>query len=272
MMRWILLFVSVCAAGMGCATCPDVRQQLKQSEQTIEMREKLIEQQRAVISEKEGIIEDKNETISTLKNQIDELDRRLNISNNEQDRYDERIQQVTSEVRSFVKKQIQQSRSFLTNIALEDFVGFPLIARENMDTDASMVVDLAHPVPGKGQINGIGGYFKGSGSIVVKLMRPVGSDYIVTYNKTLALDAAEAAKRLIDFDSPIMVNKGDVVAYYLPESISVAYDREIGVSSYFRAATDEFPVGERIQADALWKQKQPKRKYSLNYYGIFVQN
>lgn len=272
MMRWMLLFVSLFAAITGCATCPDVRQQLKDSEQAIEMREKMIEKQQAVISEKEEVIEDKNETITTLKKQIDELDRRLNISNNEQDRYDERIQQVTSEVRSFVKKQIQQSRSFLTNIALEDFVGFPLIARENMDTEASMVVDLAHPVPGKGQINGIGGYFKGSGRVVVKLMRPVGRDYIVTYNKTLTLDSGEAAKQLVDFDNPIMVNKGDVVAYYLPESIAVAYDRKIGVSSYFRAKSDEFPVGERIEADSLWKQKQPKRKYSLNYYGIFVQH
>lgn len=272
MMRWILLIVSVCTVGMGCATCPEVRQQLKDSKQTIEMREQIIEKQQAVIREKEEVIENKDETLSTLKSQIDELDRRLNISNNEQDRYDERIQQVTSEVRSFVKNQILQSRNFLTNIALEDFVGFPLISRENMDTAATMVVDLAHPVPGKGQINGVGGYFKGSGSIVVKLMRPVGKDYIVTYNKTLTLDSDEAAKRFIDFDSPIMVNKGDVVAYYLPESISVAYDRKIGVSSYFRAKADEFPVGERIEADALWKQKQPKRKYSLNYYGIFVQN
>ncbi len=271
-MRWIFLFLPIWLAVTGCAsTCPEVRQQLKACHQSVIERDQVIGKKQAVIEEKEQTIEDKNETIATLKGQIDELDRRLNILTSEQNRYDERIQRLTSEVRDFVKMQIQENRRFLTNVALEDFVGNPLILRENVAKAGHMIVDMAHPVPGKGQINGIGGYFQGSGEICVKLLRPVGSDYIVTYSKALRVECSKTCKLLIDFDKPILVNKGDVVAYYLPGPVSVVYDREIGVNSYFEVHTDKYPVGERIKADDMWQPKQSKRKYSLNYYGIFIQ-
>jgi hypothetical protein len=272
-MRWILLFAFICAAGMGCAaSCPNLEQDLNACRQTVSAKEQRIHEQQSAIEQKEQTIARKNEAISSLEKRVAELNRRLNISYSEQDRYDERIRGVTSAVRGYIKQQIQEHRTFLTDIALEDFLGNPLIARESMDEENSMIVDLAHPVPAKGQVNGVGGYFKGSGEIFVKLLRPVGEDYIVTYSKVLQVAENGEGKQLIDFDKPILADEGDIVAYYLAGPVAVAYDGKIGISSYFRMREDEYPAGERLKADDILLPKQTKRKYSLNYYGIFVDN
>jgi len=270
-MRWGLLFLCLLIASMGCATAfPNVERKLDSCQQAVADKQQRIEDQQSAIKQKEQEIADQKETISTLNSRISKLEHRLKISYSEQDRYDERIQRVTSSVRDFIKKQIQEDRTFLTDVALEDFIGNPLIAREQMDDSANMIFDVAHPVPGQGQINGIGGYFKGSGKIYIKLLRPVGEGYIVTHNTPLEVAADEPGKRLLDFDKPILVNEGDIVALFFPDAAVVAsYDKGIGIDSYLSMRKDKYPNGTRLEADDIVNSGQPKRKYSLNYYGIF---
>lgn len=273
-MRWLVLFLCLLTAGMGCATAfPNVEQELSSCRQSVTDKQQRIEAQQAAIEQKEQAIAEKQETISTLNARIAELERRLKISYSEQDRYDERIQRVTSAVRDFIKKQIQEERTFLTDVALEDFVGYPLVEREFLEDPANFIVDIAHPVPGQGQINGIGGYFKGNGEFFVKLLRPAGEDYLVTHNKSLQVAADQPGKKLIDFDKPIFVNEGDILAFYFPDpSVLVSYDTHIGVNSYHRMRKDKYPNGSRLKADDIERPETTKRKYSLNYYGFFLKN
>jgi hypothetical protein len=128
---------------------------------------------------------------------------------------------------------------------------------------------VSHPIPSGGQINGIGGYFTGSADIVIKLLRPVGNDYIVIYNKQVKVEAAEPGKQYIDFDSPFIAKKGDVIAYYFPGPVNVPYDSDIGINTYSKIKSDKYAHGDRIAAEDIWHSDQIKRKYSLNYYGIF---
>jgi hypothetical protein len=270
-MRWYIVLLILAAAGTGCATsCPELRQQLDTSRQTVEQREEVIERQKSTIQQVKKTINARNQRISDLEAQIAELDRRLNISYSEQNRYDERIRKITSAVRSFIKEQIKENRTFLTDISLEDVIGNPLISREYIDEDDTVLFDMDHPVPAPGHVNGVGGYFEGSGDIVIKFLRPVGEDYIVTASKALPVSGEEPGERQIDFDKPILVNKGDILVYYLNGPIGAFYDDMIGTNSYFRMPKDRYPAGERVTADAIWNPDQNRRKYSLNYYGIFV--
>ncbi len=273
-MRWLVLFICLLTAGMGCATAfPNVEKELASCRQSVSDKQERIEAQQAAIEQKEQAISEKEETISSLNSRIGELEHRLKISYSEQERYDERIQRVTSAVRDFIKKQIQEERTFLTDVALEDFIGNPLVERQYLEDPVNLIIDVAHPVPGQGQINGIGGYFKGNGEIFVKLLRPVGEDYLVTHSKSLQVAADEPGKKLIDFDKPIFVNQDDILAFYFPDSsVVVSYDTHVGVHSYHRMRKDRYPNGTRLKADDIERPEQTKRKYSLNYYGIFLKN
>ena len=273
-MRWLVLFSCLLTAGMGCATAfPNVEKKLASCRQSVTDKEQRIEAQQAAIAQKEQAIAENQETISRLNSRISELEHRLKISYSEQERYDERIQRVTSSVREFIKKQIQEERTFLTDVALEDFVGYPLVERESLEDPANLIIDTAHPVPGQGQINGIGGYFKGKGELFVKLLRPIGEDYLITHSKALQVAADEPGKKLIDFDKPIFVNEGDILAFYFPDaSVLVSYDTHVGVNSYHWMRKDKYPNGARLKTDDIEQTEQTKRKYSLNYYGIFLKN
>ncbi|MFO7838510.1 MAG: hypothetical protein R6X08_03280 [Desulfosalsimonadaceae bacterium] len=272
-MRWLLVFAALLAVCTGCAaSCPTLQERLDDCKQTITNREEKIAEQQTALKKREQRIDKKNEAIESLEERIAKLEKRLNISGSEQKYYDKRLRELTSEIRSYVKGQIEQNRAFLTRIELEDFIGNPLIARRNLDEGTRMVVDTAHPIPGKGQINGIGGYFSGSGIIVVKILRPVGEDYMVAASKALEVTADSKGKHLLDFDNPIIVNKGDLVGYYIAGPAAVSYDSGPGVQSYFRMRKDDFNDGRRVEADEIWREKEPARKYSLNYYGVFSRN
>lgn len=269
-MRWISMLVSIMMIGMGCATCPDVRQQLDECQNSRSEQDRLIARKESIIRQKDQTIEEQKKNIKMLEQKVAEINRRLNISSEEKSCYDERIRRISSSVREFIKKQIRDERNFLTDIALEDFVGNPLISRKNTDDANNMIIiDVAHPIPGQGQINGIGGYFTDSCEIHIKLLRPVGNDYIVTCNKPITVDATDAGKQHIDFKQPVMARKGDIVAYYFSGPVSVPFDVDLGINSYFKTDAEEYQNGDRIEADAIWQSDQDKRKYSLNYYGIF---
>ncbi len=268
-MRWIIILVSLAMIGTGCATNQVLQQKLDECQQSLSEQDMLIANKESIIRQKEQKIEDQKESIAILEKQMAELNRRLYISSTEQSLYDDRIRRISSSVRDFIKKQIRDERNFLTDVALEDFVGNPLISRGNTDDVNNMIVDVAHPVPSQGQINGIGGYFLGSCQIHIKLLRPVGNDYIVAYDKPIAVDVAGPGKQLIDFDQPIIARKGDIIAYYFPGPVKVPFDSELGINSYFKMGSDKYQSGNRVEADDIWQPDQEKRKYSLNYYGIF---
>ncbi|MDA8404825.1 MAG: hypothetical protein M0Z56_11645, partial [Desulfobacteraceae bacterium] len=210
-----------------------------------------------------------NKTIEKLGLDIAELKRQLGISSDEKGRNDERVKNITAKVREFMQKQIRDNSNFLTDIALEDFIGEELMPRAHTGDEKLIIVDVAHPVPSGGQINGIGGYFSGPSDIVIKLLRAVGNDYVVIYSKELTFDAGAPGKKTIDFDSPFIVKKGDIIAYYFPGAVNVPYDGNIGTNTYSKMDSDEYAHGSRIATEDIWRKDQEKRRYSLNYYGVF---
>jgi hypothetical protein len=269
-MRWIFLFILVAMTTMGCAAnCQKVQQELNTCQVTLTDQDYIIKKQESTLRQKDQKISEQQESIKKMGADIAELNRQLNISSSEKGRYDERIRTIASSVREYIKKQMQDNRNFLTGIALEDFVGNELIERAHSDEENVLVVDVSNPVPSGGQINGVGGYFSDSAEIVIKLLRPSGNDYIVIYNKQVQVEAEAPGSKYIDFDSPFIVKKGDVIAYYFPGPVNVSYDSDIGTNAYSEMRSDKFGHGDRMAATDIWHADENKRKYSLNYYGIF---
>lgn len=207
--------------------------------------------------------------IERMGKDIAELHRQINILSTEKGRTSERARDIATAVREYIKNQMRDQRNFLTNIALEDFIGDALIERANTGEENIMVVHVAHPVPSGGQVNGIGGYFNGSGNLVVKLLRPTGNDFIVIYDKQISVSVETPGEQPIDFDSPFIVKKGDIIAYYFPGPVIVPHDINIGTTAYLKMRSDQYPHGSRVASADIWREGQPLRKYSLNYYGIF---
>lgn len=269
-MRWLFLCMMAALTGLGCAAnCKNVQQQLNSCQTTVTDQDFIIKKQESTLRQKDQHIAEHKETINNMESQIAELNRRLNISSSEKGRYDERIKIVTYSVREFLRKQMRENRDFLTDIALEDYIGNELIQRGKSGDTATFIIDLLHPVPSEGQINGIGGYFLSSADIVIKLLRPVGKDYVVIYDKQLHAKIDKPGKNLIDFDSPFIVQKSDIIAYYFPGPVNVPYDVEIGTNTYSQMSSDSYKHGSRVDSDDIWHAEQTKRKYSLNYYGVF---
>ncbi len=189
-MRKILLALIVAAACTGCAAnCNSIQQQLDGCQKTMTDQDFIIKKQDSTIRQKDQQIKTQEETIQGLQAEVTELSRRLEISAKEKDRSSDRIKNIAAGVREYLKKQMQENRNFLTDVALEDFIGNELIERAHAGEEGMFIIDMANPIPSGGQVNGIGGYFSGPADIVVKLLRPVGLEYIVTYNKQVHVDA-----------------------------------------------------------------------------------
>lgn len=255
---------------IGCATnCTNVQQELNTCQTTLTDQDFIIKKQESSLRQKDQKIAEQAATIEKMGQDIAELNRQINILSTEKGRTNERAKDIATSVREYIKNQMKENRNFLTSIALEDFVGDELIQRANTGEETMMVVHVAHPVPSGGQINGIGGYFTGSGDLVVKLLRPTGNDFIVIYDKPVSVTANQPGEQHIDFDSPFIVKKGDIIAYYFPGPVIVPYDTNIGSTAYLKMRSDQYPHGSRIASADIWQSDQIARKYSLNYYGIF---
>lgn len=270
LMRWPFLLILVAMMTIGCAAdCTNVQQQLNTCQTKLTDQDFTINKQESILRQKDQKIEEQSAAIERMGKDIAELHRQINILTSEKGRTNERARDIAASVREYIKKQTQDNRNFLTSIALEDLVGDELIERANTGEDGMLVVNIAHPVPSGGQINGIGGYFTGAGDMVVKLLRPAGNDFVVIYDKQIVVTAEKPGEQLIDFDSPFIVKKGDIIAYYFPGPVNVPYDTNIGTTAYLKMRLDRYPHGSRITSADIWQTNQTQRKYSLNYYGIF---
>jgi hypothetical protein len=270
-MRKTVFLVFIGLFIIGCANCKNIEEQLNACQKTLTDQDLIIKNKESTLRQKDQELKEKDDSLKKLELQIIELNRRLTITSSEKGLYDDRIKNVSFLVREYIKDQIRKNKEFLSEVELEDFIGNELIKREYSGESGLFIVDTANPVPSDGQINGIGGYFLGATEVVVKLLRPMGKDYIVTDSKTLNFELDNAGKSYVDFDNPLIVKKDDIMAFYFPKSVTVPYDSGLGVGSYSSMKEDKYESGGIIASDDLKDSNQIKRKYSLNYYGIFIQ-
>lgn len=170
---------------------------------------------------------------------------------------------LRGQVRQFVQTQIDNLKQFLLAADLVDYVGGELVERANVDDKPLLVVDLMDPVPLAGTLTGVSGYFRGTGRVSVKVLRPIKDSLVVVWSSK-PITIAERGRQRLKFPVVVGVEKGDILAYYLAKPGMVGYDTGTGDTRY---DTDDISVGSSLQRSSL-DGKKDKRAYSIGVFGL----
>src|SRR5690606_29151786 len=88
---------------------------------------------------------------------------------------------LRGQVRKFVQDNVDAFKNFMVQGNLLDYVGSELVARAKQDNQPAFLVDFANPMPSSGVLTGVGGHFTQAGSLVVKVLHPVGGQHVVIW-------------------------------------------------------------------------------------------
>lgn len=169
---------------------------------------------------------------------------------------------VRSGVRSSVKDQVSALREFSQSSQLLDYVGSELLARENIDTDAGLIIDFSHPLPTAASLVGGKIYAQKRTRVSFCLIRPREDELVVLWSSKLFTVQAPGVVRL-NFDTPIAAQKGDLIGLHSPDGIRIPYDIATGDT---RSTRTELSVGTVLPTRSLTKQNE--RTYSFGVEGF----
>lgn len=174
---------------------------------------------------------------------------------------------LRGQVRKFVQNNIDAFKQFMVQGNLLDYVGSELVARAKQDKRPALLVDFANPMPSSGVLTGVGGHFTQAGSLVVKVLHPVGGQHVVVW-ESKTLDVEGLGKQQLQFPISVGVEKGDIIAYYFATGPNVAYDFSTGETLF---QTADVGLGGTVSKTFL-SGADERRAYSLGVYGLLDNN
>jgi hypothetical protein len=218
----------------------------------------------------------KNE-ISVLKIQekelqasIDELNRVAAVLGTEKTSRVAESSQLRRQVRQFVQQHIDDLKAFMVEGNLLDYVGSELIERTQEHVVGStesaeplLLVDFANPIPAAGVLTGVGGIATAPADLTVKVLRKIDQQWLVVWTSH-SLTFSNSGYNRESFPVNVGVEKGDLVAYYFPQSASISFDSGTGQTLYRR---DDISIGGLLKLNSLDGRAQ-QRAYSLGVYGL----
>ncbi|MFL0796861.1 MAG: hypothetical protein K6L73_05160 [Cellvibrionaceae bacterium] len=175
----------------------------------------------------------------------------------------EESSQLRNQVRKFAQNQIDTYKQFLLRGDLLDFIGGELVARQHVDEQPLLLVDMANVIHRPGSITGVGGYFVKPGPYTVKVLRPVGKQLVAIWQSE-TLVAEQTGFQQKAFPLSVGVQQGDVLAYFFPQGVGVGYDKGTGDTRFMKK---DLNVGGSISNGAPSGEKE-KRAYSIGVYGL----
>ncbi len=200
---------------------------------------------------------------TSLQQDIAELNRIAGVLGEEKS---SRVKEATSlrgQVRQFVQSQIDSLKHFLLASDLLDYIGGELVVRNNVDEKPILVVDLYHPVPRNGTLTGVGGYFQSTGTLSVKVLRPIADKLVVVWSSQ-SMTIPKTGLQQLSFPVSVGVEKGDYLAYYFNEPGLVGFDTGTGDTRYLNK---DVAVGASVKQSSLRGEKN-KRAYSVGVFGL----
>jgi len=200
---------------------------------------------------------------SDLREKIGDLQHTTSVLTTEKTSRIEESSSLRGQVRKFVQNNIDNFKSFMVQGNLLDYVGSEMVGRAKQDKTPILLVDFANPMPTSGVITGVGGFFIQGGNVEVKVLHPVGSDYVVTWESKL-LTVEHAGKQQIQFPLSVGVEEGDVIGYFFPQMPNVGYDSSTGETLFNNA---DIPLGGTVSKSTL-SGAMERRAYSLGVYGL----
>ncbi|MGH1471342.1 MAG: hypothetical protein ACRBCS_09125 [Cellvibrionaceae bacterium] len=237
---------------MGCQTTPQTQMLISKNES--------LQAQLAASNQRINELEIEG---NRKQDDIDELNRVLGVLDTEKSSRVRESSVLRGQVRKFIQEEIDSLKKFLVLGDLLDYVGGELVEREFVEDKSLMLVDLAHPVPRKGTLTGVGAYMNKPTPFQVKVLRPVGNDLVVIWESGL-VSVAEAGKIRAEFPVSIGLEKGDFLGYYFPEGVGVSFDEGTSDTRYL---SRNLRLGGNIKKASL-SGATKKRAYSIGVFGL----
>jgi hypothetical protein len=169
---------------------------------------------------------------------------------------------VRSEVRSFIRKQVEAVRQFSYNSKLTDSIGGEVINRSQLEGENLVLVDMQHTCNSSGTLVGGRVYARAPMKFQFCTLRPINNELVVIWVSP-ALSAAKPGVSTHTFEIPVNVEKGDRLGLMAAGAIQVPYD--IGTGDV-RSYTGTLKEGSRINTNDL--RGRELRNYSFSFLGF----
>ena len=228
--------------------------------QVLQEKNKSLEQE---LSSANSEIRQLKQQETRLRERIGELTQTASVLTTEKTSRVAESSTLRSQVRKFVQDNIDDLKTFMVQGNLLDYVGSELVSRAKIDTRPILIIDFAHPMPNTGILTGIGGYFSKAGSLAVKVLHPVGDQYVITW-ESKELEIAAPGRQLVQFPVSVGVEKGDVIGYVFLREPSVSFDTSTGDTLY---VLEDVALGSTMKKTSM-SGAEEKRAYSLGVFGL----
>jgi len=235
-----------------------------QDAQVLQEKNKSLEQE---LSSANSEIRQLKKSEADLRNKIGDLTQTANVLTTEKTSRVAESSTLRSQVRKFVQNNIDDLKTFMVQGNILDYVGSELVPRAKLDTKAIFVIDFANAMPSSGVLTGVGGNFTKAGALTVKVLHPVGDQYVITW-ESKSLEIAGPGKQQAQFPVSVGIEKGDVIGYFFAEAPNVGYDISTGDTLY---TNDDAALGAMVSKSVLSGTSE-RRAYSLGVYGLLDSN
>jgi hypothetical protein len=206
-------------AAAGLAGCATTDQQLLQLRSENEKLKSEVSDQASEIASLAG----KNQK---LEEDLAYCSKRTDVLLKEKGARIEESAQTRKGVREFTDQVMSSLQTYFQKAEVVDYVGGELLERANVDALKNMVlVDLGNTIRADGTVIGGRAYLTGPSRLQFCLVRgnENGAKYSVVAI-TPPIVAADAGVQAWSFEVPMAAKKGDLVAVYLPDDVSIPYD------------------------------------------------
>jgi len=228
---------------------------------TDELQKKVNSLSRELASQK-----DKNAQLQTTNEKLtDELDYMKNVATNlrkEKEVRTEETAMVRSEIREFIRKQVEAVRQFSYNSKLTDSIGGETIDRHKVADENLTLVDMQHTCRSSGTLVGGRIFTRAAMTFNFCTLRPFNDEYVVIWVSP-SLSAAQPGLSNYTFDIPVNVEKGDRLGIMTSGSVQVPFD--VGTGDV-RSLSGPVKEGQRIESDDL--RGREGRNYSFSFLGF----
>jgi hypothetical protein len=169
---------------------------------------------------------------------------------------------VRAEARQFVRSQIDALRDFSQAASLLDYIGSEPLDRARREGEGLLLVDLSNRPNANGTLVGGKLFSQRKTRAAFCILRPSGDKLVTVWKSQLFWIPKEGLFKL-NFDTPVAIEKNDVIALYCPSGVSVPFDVGTGDT---RIIAQEPTVGATVPVSAL--KGREKRTYSFGVIGF----
>lgn len=169
---------------------------------------------------------------------------------------------VRQSARQFVKEQILSLREFSEHHMMLDYVGAEIIKRDRTEGSASLLINLADPMPAGATLIGAVAYMSQPGAFSPCLLRQVDQELVVIWIGH-SCEATEAGRFTPLFETPVSAAQGDLFGVICEGKVVIPFDRGTG-----RTGRGELPleIGRRLALPSL--DVSEARAYSFGATGF----